>query len=88
MLVDMHVTVSEMAACSIAFNLSCTCHAGTFNAVELEDLETASHYVKYAVASYAIQPVSENADKRSVILHTFVHNQLQAVQIEVLSQPF
>ena len=45
-----------------------TDHAYIHNAVELEDLETASHYVKYAVASYAIQPVSENADKRFVIL--------------------
>ena len=27
--------------------------------MDLADLETASHYVKYAVASYAIQPITE-----------------------------
>ncbi len=40
------------------------CLAGSFNAVNLDDLETATHYVKYAVASYAIQPVTENPEKK------------------------
>ena len=38
--------------------------AGSFNAVDLADLEIASHFVKYAVASYAIIPVTENPDKK------------------------
>ncbi|KAL3137504.1 hypothetical protein ABBQ38_004792 [Trebouxia sp. C0009 RCD-2024] len=40
-----------------------TAYAGSFNAVDLADLEIASHFVKYAVASYAIIPVTENPDK-------------------------
>ena len=38
--------------------------AGSFNAVDLAELETASHFVKYAVASYAIIPVTENPEKK------------------------
>ena len=38
--------------------------AGSFNAVDLAELETASHFVKYAVASYAILPVTENPEKK------------------------
>ena len=38
--------------------------AGSFNAVDLADLEIASHFVKYAVASYAIVPVTEDPDKK------------------------
>ena len=41
----------------------CVC-AGSFNAVDLADLEVASHFVKYAVASYAIVPVTEDPDKK------------------------
>lgn len=39
-------------------------NAGSFNAVDLAELETASHFVKYAVASYAIIPVTENPEKK------------------------
>lgn len=39
--------------------------AGSFTPVDLDELETASHFVKYAVAAYAIIPVTENPDKRS-----------------------
>lgn len=35
--------------------------------MELDELETASHFVKYAVAAYAIQPITENAEARSVL---------------------
>lgn len=38
--------------------------AGSFNAVDLAELEIASHFVKYAVASYAIIPVTENPEKK------------------------
>lgn len=41
-----------------------SCVAGSFNAVELEDLEVATHYVKYAVAAYAIIPVTDHPEKQ------------------------
>ena len=40
------------------------CAVGSFNAVDLKDLETATHYVKYAVAAYAIIPVTDEPDKK------------------------
>ncbi len=42
----------------------CLCMAGSFNAVELDDLEVATHYVKYAVAAYAIIPVTDHPEKK------------------------
>ena len=44
--------------------LTCLAAAGSFAAVDLDELETASHYVKYAVAAYAIIPVTENPNKK------------------------
>ena len=42
----------------------CLCIVGSFNAVELDDLEVATHYVKYAVAAYAIIPVTDHPEKK------------------------
>lgn len=41
-------------------------YAGSFNAVELDDLEVATHYVKYAVAAYAIIPVTDHPEKNAI----------------------
>jgi hypothetical protein len=57
-------TMVDNVCQDITCECSVVCVAGSFNAVELDDLEVATHYVKYAVAAYAIIPVTDHPEKK------------------------